>query len=150
MADIILHNFYYMIALGKIDWDSDVIKYALCTSGLTSPMKDYDTWESGSDPYDSEISGGNGYTAGGEIVTCTITDQDSPNFNVKFDISNVTFTASGGSIGPFRYGVLYADSVNSPQVKPLIYIRDYLTDQTITNGSTWTDNIDADGLFTIG
>lgn len=148
MPDRIPYNFFYMLGLAKIDFDSDVLKMALVDNTYTNNPH-ATTWESGSDPYDSEISAGNGYSAGGVAVTGSVSTNTSPTNNTKFDITNPTWTASGGSIGPFRYGVLYAESVSSPQNKPIIYVRDYNSDQTANDGATITDTIDSDGLFTV-
>ena len=147
MADIMPHNFFYMMGLGKIDWDSHTIKYALVDDGYT-PNVDDDTWETGSSPFDDELTEQYDYTAGGYTLTCTVTDDDSNNW-AKFDCSNPTWTANGGAIGPFRYGVIYVDSVRSPQNKPIAYVRDYTANQTANDGATITDTISGDGLFTI-
>ena len=63
----------------------------------------------------TELSNGNGYTTGGATlsgVTVTQTGNDA-----AFDANDVTFTASGGSIGPAAYAILYNDTdTNSPPV----------------------------------
>src|SRR3954469_10669097 len=60
----------------------------------------------------TEISAGNGYSAGGTTATFTSGVQLSGTY--KLVLSDVTFTASGGSIGTFRYVVLYNDTPTSP------------------------------------
>lgn len=50
---------------------------------------------------------------------------------------DVTWTASGGSFGPFRYAVLYNDSVADP-VKPLIGWWDYGSSITVPAGEDFT------------
>ena len=62
----------------------------------------------------TEISPGNGYTAGGATLTLTITETAGV---ATLRANEVTFQASGGSIGPFRYAVIYNDtSVGKPLV----------------------------------
>src|SRR6202140_1897710 len=53
----------------------------------------------------TEIAAGNGYSAGGGAATLVSSAQSGGTYTLK--LNNVTFTAAGGSIGPFRYFVLY-------------------------------------------
>lgn len=93
-----------------------------------------------------EIAAGNGYTAGGLIVAQASSEQTGGTY--KLVIADPTFTAAGGSIGPFRYAVLYNDTPTSP-ADPLIAWWDYGTDITITNGNSFTVDLDQDGgVFT--
>lgn len=57
----------------------------------------------------TEITAGNGYTAGGTATTIT---ESSSSGVVTEKGSAVTFTASGGSISTFRYAVLYDSTTN--------------------------------------
>lgn len=94
----------------------------------------------------TEISAGNGYTAGGTASSVT---QANTLGTVKATASNVTFTAAGGSIGPFRYAVFYNSTQTSP-AKPLIAWFDYGSNVTLQSGETFTWTPDAtNGLFTI-
>src|SRR5690349_7277575 len=78
-----------------------------------------------------EISAGNGYSAGGTVVGSNAYSQSSG--TAKLTGSAVTFTASGGSIGAFRYAVLYNSTPTSPN-KPLIGWWDYGSSITLNNG----------------
>lgn len=69
----------------------------------------------------TEIAAGNGYTAGGTAMVMTVSQSAGL---CKVTGANVVFTASGGSIGPFRYAVLYNDTQATP-AKPLIGWWDY-------------------------
>jgi hypothetical protein len=88
----------------------------------------------------TEISTGNGYSAGGTQATLVSNTQSSG--TEKLILNNVTFTASGGSIGPFRYCALYNSSQASP-VKPLIGWYDYGTNLTVTAGNSFQVQFDA-------
>jgi len=95
----------------------------------------------------TEISAGNGYSAGGAATTVTRANSSGVD---KVSGTAVTVTASGGSIGPFRYVVLYNDSQTSP-VKPLVGWYDYGASITLNDTETLTITPDAtNGLFTVG
>lgn len=95
----------------------------------------------------SEISAGNGYTAGGTAATITSSLQTSG--VLKWLLLAVTFTASGGTIGPFRYAALYNSTQTSPN-KPLILWWDYGSAVTMNSGDTFTVGFDqTNGVLTI-
>lgn len=95
----------------------------------------------------TEITPGNGYSAGGSAATFVSGAQSSGTY--KLVLNDVTFTASGGSIGPFRYAVLYNDTPTSP-ADPLIAWWDYGTSLTLTNGNSFTVDLDQSaGVFTL-
>lgn len=87
----------------------------------------------------TEIAAGNGYTAGGATVTTTSSTQTAGTW--KWVAPDVVFTAAGGSIGPFRYAVLYNDTPTAP-ADPLIGWWDYGSSITLANGETFTVDLD--------
>lgn len=94
----------------------------------------------------TDISAGNGYTAGGTASTITSSTQTSG--TEKWILTDVVFTASG-AVGPFRYAVLYNDTQSSP-VKPLIAWWDYGSAVTLASGDTFTVDFDGtNGVLTI-
>jgi hypothetical protein len=96
----------------------------------------------------AEISTGNGYTAGGLAVTVTSSAQTSGTYKL-ISTSNPQFAASGGSIGPFRYVVLWNDTPASP-LDPLIGYWDYGAAVTLADGETFTvDFDDVNGILQI-
>lgn len=62
----------------------------------------------------TEITPGNGYVAGGSTVTVTSSSQTSGVY--KLIGNDITITASGGSVGPFRYIVLYNDTASNDEL----------------------------------
>lgn len=93
----------------------------------------------------TQISGTNGYTTGGTQATISSSVQSSGVY--KLVLSDVTFLASGGSIGPFRYAVLYNDTATNDE---LIGSWDYGTNVTLTNGNSFIVDFDAtNGVLTI-
>ena len=95
----------------------------------------------------TEISAGNGYTAGGTAASISSSAQTSGTY--KLVLADVVFTASGGSIGPFRYAVLYNDTPTSP-ADPLIAYWDYGSSITLATGETFTVDFDSgSGVLTL-
>ena len=95
----------------------------------------------------NEVASGNGYTTGGNSAALTSWTQTSG--VAKLILANpATWTASGGTIGPFRYAVLYDTTPTSP-LKPLIGWYDYGSSVTLASGEQFQVAFDAtNGVFT--
>lgn len=95
----------------------------------------------------SEITAENGYSAGGSAASISASAQTSGTY--KLTLGDVVFTASTGTIGPFRYAVLYNDTPSSP-ADPLIGYWDYGSSITLQDGETFTTDFDASaGVLTL-
>lgn len=116
---------------GEYDLDADTLKVCLTN---TAPTQATDAGFSDI----SEIAAGSGYTAGGATVPSTSTAQDGDTSALFGD--DIVFTASGGSIGPFRYAVLYDDTHASDAV---LGYWDYGSALTLGNGESLTIVTDA-------
>lgn len=126
---------------GMTDWLSHTIRATLHTSTWVPNMA---TNEVKADAT-NELSTANGYTALGQVLTCSIPDETEP---INFVVADFSWTASGGSIGPFRYCAVWNDSTTTP-ADILICVIDVGGDTTITNGNTITFDADqVNGLFT--
>lgn len=92
----------------------------------------------------TEIGAGNGYTAGGEDSQNDYTEASGTGTCTGVDI---VWTAAGGTIGPFRYAVLYNDTPTSP-ADPLVGWWDYGSAITLQIGETFTVDF-GPSMFTI-
>lgn len=94
----------------------------------------------------TEISAGNGYSAGGTATTLSTSTSSG---TAKVTATDVVFTAAGGPIGPLRYAVLYNDTPSSP-ADPLIGFYDYGSSITLADTETLTVDFDGtNGVLTI-
>jgi hypothetical protein len=95
----------------------------------------------------TEIAAGSGYTAGGATSTQVSSAQTSGTY--RLITGNVSWTASGGTIGPFRYPVVYNDTPSSP-ADPLIGYYDYGSNLTLNSGDQFTVSLDqVNGLLSL-
>lgn len=92
----------------------------------------------------TEITPGNGYSAGGPTITMSTSTSSG---TAKVTATDATITASGGSIGPFRYVTLYNDTSTGDR---LISTIDYGSSITLAAGESFTIDFDGSaGLLTI-
>ena len=89
----------------------------------------------------TEITAGNGYTAGGASIANTGSETGGTH---TVSGTNVVFTATG-AIGPFRYAVLYNSTASGG---PLIGWWDYGSSLSLILGDTFTVAFDP-AIFTI-
>jgi len=119
----------------KHNLGSDTIKCMLTASAGSQ------LWTQKSDV--TEISAGNGYTAGGASLSGVSSSQSTGTY--YFICSDIAWTASGGSIGPFRTAVFYNDTATNDEI--LGYI-DYGIGLTLADTQVFTVDVDSvNGLF---
>lgn len=119
------NDFAEQLGLKKINLDTDTLKVYLTNTAPAATDTAFGT--------PAEISAGNGYTAGGADATGVWSE--SPAGTGQLVGTDITWTASGGSIGPFRYAVLYDDT---SATKHLIGWWDYGSSITLASGESFT------------
>ena len=96
----------------------------------------------------TQISATGGYTAGagGGYALDTVTLSEASG-TAKVTIADEVITASGGSVGPFRYLPIYNDTATSP-ADALVCYYDYGSSITLADTETLTIDFDAtNGLW---
>lgn len=96
----------------------------------------------------TQISTAGGYTAGagGGLTLDTVTLSETTG-TAKVTIADEVFTATGASVGPFRYVTIYNDSATSP-ADALVCWFDYGSSITLADTETFTLDFDAtNGLW---
>ena len=93
----------------------------------------------------TQIANGNGYTTGGSTAANQSYTQTGG--VAKLVADDVVFTAAGGTIGPFRYAVLYDDTATNDET---IGHWDYGSAITLQIGDTFTVDFDGtNGIATL-
>ena len=137
----LFEHFIEAMAHGKHNLASDTFKLALTNTAPTAGTDE--TFTPGSlHPPPAAV---NGYTSGGETLSVTSATQTSG--VLKFIVADETITASGGDIGPFRYGIVYNDTASNDD---LVGFVDYGSSVTIADGVDFQfDLSESDGIAQI-
>lgn len=91
-----------------------------------------------------EISAGNGYTAGGNTASTASSTETGGTYKLVLN-SPATWTATGGSVGPFQYAILYDATTDN-----LIGYWDYGSSVTLSAGESFAVSLDGtSGVFTV-
>lgn len=95
----------------------------------------------------TQIAATGGYTAGGYTLD-GVTVSEAAGV-AKVVITDETITAVAGSVGPFRYLVIYNDTPTAP-ADPLICYYDYGSALTLADGESLSVDFDGtNGVFTL-
>jgi hypothetical protein len=133
-------SFFGNVGGGRIDLDTDTFK-AMLTNTAPSISADDELADI------TQISNGNGYTTGGVTLTSVTWTEPDSNGVWKFASANFQWSASGGSIGPFRYIPIYSDTSTGDK---LVGRYDFGSELTIPDGSVFEVEIGTDGIIRFG
>lgn len=115
----------------NMNWGTDIF-YAMLTN--TAPVATNTNYASISG---TELANGNGYTTGGVALTTTSSSQTGGVEKLIISAASPTWTATG-SMGPFRYVVVYDFTATTPVAKPLLGWWDYGSSITLSSSQTFT------------
>ena len=133
-----VNSFVLDLAEKKHNLSSDVLKVALTNTAPTASSTAWDSVTFG------PPATANGYTAGGNTLSITSSGQTSGTY--KLVLGDTTFTSSG-TIGPFRYVILYNDTSVTDL---MIGYYDYGSSISLASGETFTvDFNDSTGVLTL-
>lgn len=137
-------NDFVANAVHNMDLESDQIVVALSNTAPASETSNPATDGNGVLANVTEVS----YTnCSSRNVTTTSSSQTAGTY--KMVLADITLTASGGDVGPFRYVYLYNDTVTSP-ADPLLGFYDYGISLTLNDGDSFTlDFSAANGVLQI-
>jgi hypothetical protein len=130
MASLIFNKGLEAWARGAIDWDSDNFKCLLCTASYT-PDKDAHDFR---DDVTNEIAASGGYTAGGQIVSMSVSLDAS---NDRINITLGGFTISAPTTITARKAVYYKARGGASSADELIAVIDFGSD-VISTGGAWS------------
>ena len=128
---------YSGTAARRVDWASDTVKVALCTSSF---IPDQDTQDFYND-LTNEVSG-TGYTPGGESLANKTVNYDAASNVVSLRADATAWTAASFTC---RYAVVYKDT-GTGSTSPLLGYVDFGGDEAVSSGTftiTWdtTDGV---------
>ncbi len=124
-----LSNHYKkQLADGEIDFSSNVYKIILMN---TSFAFDKDAHATLADVTASQLATGNGYTQDNKTLANVAVTEDDTNDKAVITWDNITWTASGGSIGGTGAACIYDDTTSDDTIIGCV---DFDTDFTIADG----------------
>ena len=137
-------NDFVVNAVHNMDLESDQIVVALSNTAPSAEATDPTTDGNGVLANVTEIAYTNCSTRN---VTTSSSTQTSGTYKLVLD--DITLTATGGDVGPFRYVYIYNDTVATP-ADPLIGYYDYGLSLTLNDGDSFTLDFSAtDGVIQV-
>lgn len=135
MASTVSNKMKYLSATKAVDFSADSFKIILMASGF---VFNADTHHGYADVSASELATGYGYTRNTKTLSGVAVTEDDTNDRCSVTWSNVTWTASGGAIGPTPGAIIFDDTVTTPTADPIIGYIDFGGEQTQADGGVAT------------
>lgn len=132
MAGVIANNFRVLLAQGSVDFDAHTFKAIAMKEGFVFNPASHDLY---ADISSAEASTAYGYTAGGVTLTGVAIAQNDTDNRADITWNNITWTASGGDVGPLAGVCIYDDSITND---PLVGYINFGGSYTVADGGTAT------------
>ena len=132
MAGTIANNFRVLIAQGAVDFDANTFKAIAMKEGFVFNPATHDLY---ADVSASEQATGYGYTAGGVTMSGVSITQNDTDARADITWNNITWTASGGDVGPLAGVIIYDDSLTND---PIVGYINFGGSYTVADGGTAT------------
>ena len=142
MADVVTNAFLEGQALSEINFNTDTFKCALVHILPRPDDSVFYTLQNYSQISANEVPQGNGYNTFGTSITTSAYVDPATN-DVVYSCSSPQWIASGGTIGPFNYGIFYDVTATNT----VIYVYDFLKDYSANDGAVAEITIDVNGLI---
>lgn len=132
MAGTIANNFRVLLAQGSVDFDANTFKAIAMKEGFIFNKATHDLY---ADVSASEQGTGFGYTAGGATLSGVAIAQNDTDNRADITWNNITWTASGGDVGPLAGVIIYNDTISGD---PIVGYIDFGGSYTVADGGTAT------------
>ena len=132
MSATIANNFRVLLAQGLVDFDGHTFKAIAMKEGFIFNPSTHDLY---ADVSASEVSTGYGYTTGGVAMSGVSITQNDTDARADITWNNITWTASGGDVGPIAGVIIYDDSITDD---PILGYIDFEGAYTVADGGTAT------------
>ena len=132
MANAVSNHCKFQLVSGNLDFDTNTYKIILMATGYTADIDAHATY---ADVSASELATGNGYTQNTKTLANVSVTEDDTNDRASVTWDDAAWTASGGSIGPSPYAIIFDDTSSDDTIVGFI---DFSGDQTATDGGTFT------------
>ena len=132
MAGIIANNFRVLMAQGLVDLDTQTFKAIAMKEGFVFNRATHDLY---ADVSTYEQGTGYGYTVGGVTLTGVAVAQNDTDNRADVTWNNITWTASGGDVGPIAGVIIYNDTIAGD---PIVGYIDFGGAYTVADGGTAT------------
>lgn len=132
MAGTIANNFRVLIAQGAVDFDANTFKAIAMKEGFVFNRATHDLY---ADVSTYEQGTGFGYTVGGVTLTGVAVAQNDTDNRADITWNKITWTASGGDVGPLAGVIIYDDTISGD---PIVGYIDFGGSYTVADGGTAT------------
>ena len=145
MATINFYNQFLEFAMdGGIDMDSDTWTIILLNSSHVFTAANTNL----SQITANQLATANGYTQNAKNLTSVTWSQPTAG-TTRFDSADISWTASGGSIGPADDAAIYSDTSTVPSADLLMCSIDFLGSETAGAGTDFLITVNASGYFEV-